>query len=424
VNQEQVAHRSLFIVHCSRLFMQPSLFISPAPTLTVGELLRHLKQVLNDDDTARDVWVRGEVSNFTRASSGHLYFSLKDAEGAVRCVLWKNAATQLAQRPNDGDLVRAHGRVSLYEVRGDLQLYVEELEFDGVGALWKKFEALRARLEQEGLFAAARKRLLPPYPRCIGIVTSETGAALQDMLHILRQRWPLVTVVLCPCPVQGVEAPAQIAQALETLNRDTNVEVIIVARGGGSMEDLWAFNEEIVARAIFASRAPVVSGVGHETDFTIADFVADARAPTPTAAATLVTPDQQDVVAMVRQQRQRLTQTLDSRLTTYAQRLQNLQRVLTRLSPRAQLDRRRQQVDDLTRAIAKVMQHRLQTWRTRLDHRQQQLNALNPLTILARGYAIVHKDGHAITHTHQVSVGDALRVRVSNGEFAVVVKSP
>jgi exodeoxyribonuclease VII large subunit len=403
--------------------MQPFLFALATPTLTVGELMRHLKQVLDDDDTARDVWVRGEVSNFTRASSGHLYFSLKDAEGAVRCVMWKNAAAQLVQRPSDGDLVRAHGRVSLYEVRGDLQLYIEELEFDGVGALWKKFEALRARLEQEGLFAAERKRPLPAYPRCIGIVTSEQGAALQDMLHILRQHWPLVEVALCPCQVQGVEAPAQIAQAIETLNQDTSVETLIVARGGGSIEDLWAFNEEIVARAIFASRVPIISGVGHETDFTIADFVADVRAPTPTAAAALAVPNRADTLSTVQQQQQRLAQALNYQLTTREQRLQNLQRALTRLTPRAQLDRQRQQVDDATRALNSVWQRQLQTWRAQLVGKQQQLVALNPLAILARGYAIVRKQGRAITHTQQVSDGDALQVRVSDGEFGAIVKT-
>src|SRR5712692_791048 len=201
--------------------MQSPLF-SITPTLTVGELMRHLKHLLDVDDIAPDVWVRGEISNFTRASSGHLYFSLKDGEAAVRCVMWKGQAIGLSRPPVEGDAVRAHGRVSLYEVRGDLQLYVDELAFDGVGALWKKFEALKAQLQSEGLFD--RKRPIPTHPRCIGIVTSEKGAALQDMLRILRQRWPVVEVVLCACQVQGVEAPAQIVSAIRALNRERGVE--------------------------------------------------------------------------------------------------------------------------------------------------------------------------------------------------------
>jgi exodeoxyribonuclease VII large subunit len=268
--------------------MQAPLF-AIAPTLTVGELVRHLKHVLEVDPIAGDLWVRGEVSNFMRAASGHLYFSLKDSEGAVRCVMWKGQAIGLSRLPVEGDSIRAHGRMSLYEVRGDLQLYVDELIYDGVGALWKKFEALKARLQNEGLFD--RKRPVTAQPRCIGIVTSEKGAALQDMLRILRQRWPLVEVVLSPCQVQGVDAPGQIVGAIRTLNRVREVETIIVARGGGSIEDLWAFNEEAVARAIFASAQPVISGVGHEVDFTIADFVSDLRAPTPTAAAAAAVPD-------------------------------------------------------------------------------------------------------------------------------------
>ncbi|MEP7198721.1 MAG: exodeoxyribonuclease VII large subunit [Chloroflexota bacterium] len=399
--------------------MQPSLF-SVTPTLTVGELMRHLKHILDVDDIAQDLWVRGEISNFTRASSGHLYFSLKDGEGAVKCVMWKGQAIGLTRLPAEGDAVRAHGRVSLYEVRGDLQLYVDELAFDGVGALWKKFEQLKAQLQREGLFD--RKRPLPTQPRCIGIVTSEQGAALQDMLRILTERWPLVEVVLCPCQVQGIEAPAQIVGAIRTLNRQRAVETIIVARGGGSIEDLWAFNDEAVARAIFASRQPVIAGVGHETDFTIADFVADVRAPTPTAAAALAVPDRADVVRALRQQQSRLWLALDSQLTARANQLNHARRTLSRLAPRARIDRQRQQVDDALLTMNRAMQHQLQVRRERLQSKQLQLAALNPLAILARGYAIVRKDGHPVSAVGQVASGDVIRVRVRDGEFGATVE--
>ncbi len=402
--------------------MQSPLF-SVTPSLTVGELMRHLKHLLEVDDIVQDVWVRGEISNFTRASSGHLYFSLKDSEGAVRCAMWRSSAAHVSRLPSDGDNVRAHGRVSLYEVRGDLQLYVDELVFDGVGALWKKFEALRTRLESEGLFAPERKRPIPAYPAAIGIVTSEKGAALQDMLHILRQRWPCVEVVLCGCQVQGVEAPAQIANAIRTLNRDGQVHTIIVARGGGSIEDLWAFNEEVVARAIFSSAKPVVSGVGHEIDFTIADFVADMRAPTPTAAAALAVPDRREVLRDIRQTRVRLWLAMDSKLTEHVRQVKDMRRTLLRLSPQAKFDREHQRIDDCVRSMAKALQHHLRVLRERLQSKRLQLGALNPEAILARGYAIVRKDGRAISQVAQVTQGDRIKVRVSDGEFGATVQS-
>lgn len=400
--------------------MQPSLFLT-TPTLTVGELMQHLKHLLDVDDIVQDVWVRGEVSNFTRAASGHLYFSLKDAEGCVRCVMWRGQAVGLTRLPSEGDDVRAHGHVSLYEQRGDLQLYVDELTFDGVGALWKKFEALKAQLESEGLFAAERKRALPAYPRCIGIVTSEKGAALQDMLHILRKRWPLSEVVLCSCQVQGVEAPAQIASAIRALNDDGQAEVIIVARGGGSIEDLWAFNDEGVARAICASRLPIISGVGHEVDFTIADFVADVRAPTPTAAATLVVPDRTELLREMRARRARLWLAMDSLLTRRDAELKSQARMLLRLSPLKQIEQHRQHIDDGVRSLTTAMQHQLQVLRERLRSRQTHLAALNPLAILARGYAIVRKDGQIINSVQHARAGDQIRVRVQDGEFGATV---
>jgi exodeoxyribonuclease VII large subunit len=398
--------------------MQSALF-TITPTLTVGELMRHLKRVLAVDDLVQDAWVRGEISNYIRAASGHLYFSLKDAEGAIRCVMWKGQAIGLGRLPVEGDSVRAHGHVSLYEVRGDLQLYVDELVFDGVGALWQRFEALKAQLEREGLFN--RKRPIPTQPRAIGIVTSEKGAALQDMLRILAQRWPLVAVVLCHCQVQGADAPAQIINAIRALNREPEVDTIIVARGGGSIEDLWAFNDEGVARAIFGSRLPVVSGVGHEVDFTIADFVADLRAATPTAAAALVVPDRVEIARVIRQQRARLWLAADNGVRRRSEQLAGRRRNLVRLAPSARIERERQHVDDAVEALGREMDRLLRSQRERVQGRQLQLAALNPLSILARGYAIVRKDGHPVASVQEVGAGDKLNVRVSDGEFAATV---
>ncbi len=400
--------------------MQPALFLT-TPTITVAQLMQHLKHILEVDDIVQDVWVRGELSGISRPSSGHLYFSLKDGDACVRCVMWRGQAVGLKRLPSEGDAVRAHGHISIYDARGDLQLYVDELTFDGVGALWKKYELLKAQLQREGLFE--RKRPLPPYPRCIGVVTSEKGAALQDMLRILRQRWPSVEVALCPSQVQGIEAPAQIVRALRTLNNDDGVDVIIVARGGGSIEDLWAFNDENVARAIFASSQPVISGVGHEVDFTIADFVADLRAPTPTAAAAMVVRDRAEVLREMRARKARLWLAMDNHITTRDAQLKNLRRVLVRLSPQSKIERERQQVDEHVRSLDKAMLHEIKVLRERVQSKRRQLASLNPTAILARGYAIVRRDGHVVNSVAQVASGDAVHVRVSDGEFTATVAS-
>ncbi|MBI5877447.1 MAG: exodeoxyribonuclease VII large subunit [Chloroflexi bacterium] len=399
--------------------MQPLLF-PVSPTKTVGELMRHLKQVLNDDAVAPDVWVRGEISNLTRAGSGHLYFSLKDNEASIKCVMWRGQAAGLPRLPANGDAIRAHGYVGLYEARGDLQLYVNEVEFDGAGTLWQQYEALKAKLEKEGLFG--RHRPLPMPPTTIGIVTSESGAALQDMLRILSARWPLAEVVLSPCMVQGADAPPQIVRAIKALNRRRGVDVIIVARGGGSLEDLWAFNDEAVARAIHASPQPVVSGVGHETDFTIADFVADERAPTPTAAAQLVTPDRAEWLRGLHGSRMQLFRAARERVAAERTRLTDTQRALRRLAPRNLIDFHRQRVDDARRALGLAIAHAVQSRRERLHGKRAHLEAVSPLAILARGYAIVRKDGRVVAHAAQARPGDEIAVRVSDGEFGATVR--
>ena len=273
--------------------VQPSLF--PPSAWSVADVNRYLRDLLESDHNLNDLWVKGEVSNFSRPRSGHLYFTLKDEKASLRCVMWRNSAQRQAYLPSDGDLVEVHGSVSVYEVAGQYQLYADTIKPLGEGALFQEFLRLKAKLEAEGLFDEERKRPIPIWPSRIGIVTSPTGAALRDMVDTLRRRYPLVEVILAPSAVQGREAPPEIVAGLQNLNRTAAPDVILLARGGGSIEDLWAFNDENVARAITASNAPVITGIGHQTDFTIADFVADLRAPTPTAAAELATPNRDDM---------------------------------------------------------------------------------------------------------------------------------
>ncbi|HEX7593763.1 MAG TPA: exodeoxyribonuclease VII large subunit, partial [Anaerolineae bacterium] len=292
--------------------MQQSLF-DLAPTLSVAQLVRQIKDVVESDEVLRDVWVRGEVSNFIQAASGHLYFTLKDRDAGIKCVMWRTDAARVFKLPANGDAIDVHGRVSMYEARGDVQLYVDEIKLAGAGALWQEFERLRARLDAEGLFAAEHKRALPQFPRTIGVVTSREGAVFHDICNVLRRRYPLVEILLAPTLVQGESAAPKIVGAIETINQ-FDIDLLVVARGGGSIEDLWAFNDERVARAIYASRVPVISAVGHETDFTIADFVADVRAPTPSAAAELAVPDARELRAGVRVYAQRLARLTRDRI--------------------------------------------------------------------------------------------------------------
>ena len=391
---------------------------------SVSAITRYIKDALETDDRLADLWVAGEVSNFSRAPSGHIYFTLKDAQAALKCVLWRSQSSRLTYLPRDGDAVVLHGRISVYEPQGAYQLVVNLIQPEGVGLLHLEFEALKKRLEAEGLFDPARKRPLPPYPRRIGVVTSPTGAVLRDILNVLRRRYPLGQLVLAAAGVQGTEAPEQIVNALAALNALGDIDVIIVARGGGSLEELWAFNDERVARAIAASLAPVISGVGHETDFTIADFVADVRAPTPSAAAELAAPDVRElrsqVVSRAGRLQQRMEGVLADRRTHLAQRL----RLLGRSTPDQGIGRQRQRVDDLVREATRSLTGALVVRRERLTGAAGRLAALSPLSTLGRGYAIVRRSstGVVICRVNQVVPSDALYVRVTDGEFGVQVR--
>jgi exodeoxyribonuclease VII large subunit len=401
--------------------MQMDLFGQPE-AYTVSDLTRYIREMLESDYRLQDVWVQGEVSNLSRPGSGHVYFSLKDAGAQIRCVIWRNTAQQMTVALREGDAIVAHGRVSVYEQQGNYQLYVDAVQSaGGIGDLYRQFELLKAKLQAEGLFEAERKRPLPELPRRIGIVTSPTGAAIRDMLNVISRRWPLLEVVLAPTQVQGDDAPPQIVAALRRLYARRDLDAIIVARGGGSIEDLWAFNDERVARTIVAAPVPVVCGVGHETDFTIADFVADVRAPTPSAAAELITPNRDDYLLTVDAYAARLKDLLQDRLDAARSALAMHARALQHLSPQTRLATIRQRLSDLSGSLATALLHTVTLWRERVDGQAARLSALGPLAVLERGYAIVtHTKTRAIVRSvKQVKSGDRLNVRVTDGEFGV-----
>jgi exodeoxyribonuclease VII large subunit len=389
---------------------------------TVSDLTRYLRELLESDEQLQDVWVTGEVSNLSRPASGHLYFTLKDSSASLRCVMWRNTVLRQSFLPRDGEAIDVHGAISVYEAGGQYQLYADVFRQAGEGALYQEFLRLKALLEEEGLFAPERKRPIPARPKRIGIVTSRTGAALQDILNTLRRRYPLVEVVLAATPVQGEEAPPKIITALHDVVRLAGPDVIILARGGGSIEDLWAFNDEGVARAIAASPVPVITGVGHETDFTIADFVADLRAPTPTAAAELAVPNQADLRMDLEELNQRLNRSLHSFTNELRWTFNALLNQLERNSPLVQIQSASQRVDELDHRLGAATGHLLQLARIHLLGFTQHLAALSPTAVLERGFAIVtNRAGDTIARVGQVNAGEPLNVQVSDGDFGVHV---
>lgn len=391
---------------------------------TVGDLTQYIKDLLEQDPELQDVWLIGEVSNLTRASSGHLYFTLKDATAAISCVMWRTDAARLGQKPEHGVQVRVHGRISVYAPRGNYQLIVDHMQPVGMGDLHARFEQLRNRLMAEGLFDAERKKPLPFPPRVVGVVTSPQAAALRDVLNVLSRRYPLVQVLLAPTLVQGDQAPPQIVAALQALDRREEVDLILLVRGGGSLEELWAFNDERVARAIAACRHPVVSGVGHETDFTIADFVADLRAPTPSAAAELVVPDQIELRQRIADSAAKLTSLVERRTAGARDELEQWAGRLQRQSPRARIDAYRQQTDDAVRRSERALRYTLALRRSDLTGLRSKLEALGPQATLDRGYAIVmnRETGMLVAGVRQVAAGDALAIRVRDGSFYAVAE--
>ena len=382
---------------------------------SVAEITALIKNRLESDSRLQDVWITGEISNFTQASSGHLYFSLKDGSAQIKCAMWRSSVARLTMMPRNGDAVTAHGSVSVYEARGDLQFYVDIMRPAGVGDLYRQFEELKSKLEAEGLFDPMRKRPLPAFPRKIGVVTSADAAAFQDVQNVLRRRYPLVEVMLSPTLVQGLDAPAQIVRALGRLNARQDIDVVLVCRGGGSIEDLWAFNDEGVARAIAASRIPVISGVGHETDFTISDFVADLRAPTPSAAAEILTPD----VTELRQTLDRLAYRLDDAVRfTFDSRRRGLAEkawALKQVSPAVRIRTIRQSLVTLDRAMLSRERGRIALARERLHGLGIALVAASPQAILDRGYAMISVNGQRVTSAQELSANTEITIEMKDG---------
>lgn len=388
----------------------------------VSWLSRYIKDLLAEDYTLQDIWVQGEISGFKQAASGHRYFTLKDSSAAIRCVLFAGYHTAPLR---DGMAAIIHGRMSLWEQRGDIQFYVDDVRDAGEGLLNLRFEALKARLEAEGLFAPERKRPIPERVRAVGIVTSLQAAALRDILRTLRLRCPLVEVIIAPTLVQGDGAGSQIAAAVDLLNSIERVDVIIVARGGGSIEELWAFNEEQVARAIARSRAPVITGVGHETDFTIADFAADLRASTPTAAAIAAVPDTSQWRLALDTAYVRLDNAVSVRLAAETDTLQIARRRLERASPARAIETARLRLDEIAGALDLRMRHMLALRKASLGSSALRLHALSPLQTIARGYAVVRReaDGKLVSSVTQVAPGDGLSIQLSDGRIAAVAGS-
>jgi exodeoxyribonuclease VII large subunit len=381
---------------------------------TVTQLTYQIKNLL--EGTFPDVWVEGEISNLTVPQSGHAYFTLKDEQSQVKAVLFRSAQRHLKFTLQHGMQVICRGRVSVYEPRGEYQIIVDYVEPRGIGALQKAFEELKARLEKEGLFARERKKPLPLLPRRIGIVTSPTGAAIRDILRVIRRRHPKMEILIYPVPVQGVDAVPAIVEAVQYFNREKNVDVMIVGRGGGSLEDLWAFNEEAVARAIFASRIPVISAVGHETDYTISDFVADLRAPTPSAAAEMVVESEAHLRETVLSFESRLASSIRQELEQHKASVQHALRLLA--DPRKRLEQFSQRVDELLGRLGLGLRHHVRRDRALLTSLTGALDHLNPLGILSRGYSVTRSvpQGAIIKSAAEVSEGDLLRTTLHKGE--------
>lgn len=387
--------------------------------LTVEQALGYLRELFETNPTLSDLWIMGEISNLSRSSAGHVYFTLKDAAGQLRCAFFRRQNTGITLE--HGQQVLAHGRVSVYEQRGELNFIVDFVHSQGAGILHAQFERLKQMLEAEGLFDGSRKRPLPAFPRRIGVVTSPTGAVLHDISTVVGRRWPLAQIVLAPAQVQGDGAAATIVSALQALNERGAVDVIILARGGGSIEELWPFNEEQVQRAIYASRVPVVSAVGHETDYTLADYVADLRAPTPSAAAELVVPDQIEIAMHIGSYAAVLQSCMLHELENRRERLDRLADYLELATP--DIDVLDQRLQALLGRAHRQIENNLTARRALVSARMLQLGSLNPCAVLERGYAVVHhEDGRLLSGAGEAEAGVRLSVRLRDGSFAAEVR--
>lgn len=391
----------------------------PKPTvLSVSQLNRYLKSVLENDPRLNIVLLSGEISNLTdHYRSGHIYLSLKDERSVIRAVMFAGNARRLRFRPQDGMKVLCRGRVSLYEPSGQYQLYIEDMQPDGVGALALAFDQLKQKLDAQGLFDRTHKKPLPRFPKTVGVITSPTGAAVQDIRNILYRRYPCINMIMCPVLVQGDGAPPQLISAIQQLDQSRLCDVIIIGRGGGSIEDLWAFNSEGLAHAIYQCQTPVISAVGHETDFTICDFVADMRAPTPSAAAELAVPDIRDLRAYYQSQRQYLMGLMENRLRRLSNRRLQLQRRMDLSSPQAKSRRLKDKYHFYSRHLKQIMDKKNSIEELKLKKTAAKLESLNPLAVLSRGFTLTEQDGEIITTAAALNRKKEFTLTFSDGKI-------
>ncbi|NQT96098.1 MAG: exodeoxyribonuclease VII large subunit [Candidatus Omnitrophica bacterium] len=384
---------------------------------SVSEITRDIRLLL--EGSFQKVWIEGEVSNFILHTSGHCYFSLKDNESVLACVLFKNSAYKIRFKIENGMSLVCRGRISVYDKRGQYQLYVEEIEPKGIGSLQLAFTQLKEKLSKEGLFNEEHKLLVPYLPERIGIVTSPTGAAVRDMIHVLERRFPNMHIILYPANVQGEGAAQEIKEGIEAFNRLNNVDIIIAGRGGGSLEDLWAFNEEIVARAIFDSKIPIISAVGHEIDYTIADFVADMRAPTPSAAAEIVVHKKEDMIEEIEYLREKLKTSLINRLDMLKRHLDNIMQRYAFKQPQFLTEQYQQRLDEHTKLLSQSLTHFLEIKRQNHKAIEGKLNALSPTAILSRGYSITmtYPSGDILKDSANVKKNTRIRTKLAKGEI-------
>jgi exodeoxyribonuclease VII large subunit len=391
--------------------------------ISVSQLNYYVKSVLDSDSHLSCVFLTGEISNLTdHYRSGHIYFSLKDKNAVIKAVMFAGNARNLNFKPEEGMKIIARGRVSLYEPTGNYQFYVEDMQPDGIGALTLAFEQLKKKLQSKGLFDSAHKKPIPKFPKSVGVITSPTGAALQDIRNILNRRFPSADIILHPVLVQGNSASEQLVRAVNTFNEYNCADVIIIGRGGGSIEDLWAFNSEELAYAIYASNIPVISAVGHETDFTICDFVSDLRAPTPSAAAELAVPDREELFAFYKSQQQYLTSILENRISKSTQALSDCRSILNNNSPEKLCMNYYQRLSQNQKRMENFANNKLVTATKAVASLGAKLEALNPVSVLQRGYSVTEKDGKIITSVKEVNKDDILKLTFKDGSITTKVK--
>ncbi|MCX7772452.1 MAG: exodeoxyribonuclease VII large subunit [Clostridia bacterium] len=394
-------------------------------TLTVSGLTGYMKQLVDNDMLLSHVWVTGEISNYKHHTSGHMYFSLKDETAVIKCVMFKTQNIRLKFRPEEGMQVILRGYVSVYPLGGTYQLYADEMQPAGTGALYLAFEQLKQKLEARGCFDASRKKPIPVLPRAIGVVTSPTGAVIRDITQILTRRYPNARIVLYASAVQGSEAPAQLIKGIKVFNRLKNVDVIILARGGGSLEDLWPFNDETLALTILESEIPIISAVGHETDYSISDFVADLRAPTPSAAAELVMPEKNALKDGLARTQKRLSTALMHRLKAEKSRIKRLENVRSLRRPVELVNQKRQRLDVLEQRLVQRSRNRLDRFKSDLRVAAGKLNALSPLTVLSRGYSVAQKDdGTVVSSVKSLKPGEGFVLTVADGKIQAYRDKP